>query len=210
MRAKITRNKGDQNSFAFLVTLLQWGHEIYQIYVNIPKSLKYFELLWNIPKSPHFTVCSIFESKLFWLIAIDWLIFSIWRKSICILKIYLIHYILRKKIQVLKEFPEGKTNVTENTLLFSLMRSNSSVLLLTCDSYTSWRTRFITSLKICVGFSIFHSVWFLLKFIFLFIKNYGLFDFKGPSKKKKKKTVNRLKKKNLRWKSFFMSWRMKF
>ena len=154
---------------------------------NIGKYSKVFEIFWITLKHSkviHFTVCSIFESKLFWLIAIDWLIFSIWRKSIFILKIFLIRYILRKKIQVLKEFPEGKRNVTENTLRFSLMRSNSSVLLLICDSYTSWRTRFITSLKNLCG--IFHF-WFrriLLKFIFLFIKNYGLFDFKGLSKKK--------------------------
>ena len=51
------------------------------------------------------------------------------------------------------------------------------VLLLICDSYMSWSTRFI-SLKLCVGFSIFDSVSFLLKFIFLFNKMHGLFDFK--------------------------------
>ena len=34
------------------------------------------------------------------------------------------------------------------------------------------------SLKVCVGFSIFYSVWFLLKFIFLFNEKHGLFDFK--------------------------------
>ena len=34
-----------------------------------------------------------------------------------------------------------------------------TVLLLTCDSYISGSTRFV-SLKLCVGFSIFDSVWF--------------------------------------------------
>ena len=34
------------------------------------------------------------------------------------------------------------------------------------------------SLKLCVGFSIFNSVSFLLNFIFLFKKKHGLFDFK--------------------------------
>ena len=46
-----------------------------------------------------------------------------------------------------------------------------------CDSYKSWSTRFV-SLKPCVGFSIFDSASFLLKFIFLFYKIHGLFDFK--------------------------------
>ena len=50
------------------------------------------------------------------------------------------------------------------------------VLLLIRDSYMSWSTRFI-SLKVCVGFSIFDSVSFLLKFIFLFKKKHELFDF---------------------------------
>ena len=52
------------------------------------------------------------------------------------------------------------------------------VLLLICGSYMSWSTRLI-SLKLCVGFSIFDSVSFLLKFIFLFNKMHGLFDFKN-------------------------------
>ena len=37
------------------------------------------------------------------------------------------------------------------------------VLLLICDSYMNWSTGFV-SLKLCVGFSIFDSVSFLLKF----------------------------------------------
>ena len=52
-----------------------------------------------------------------------------------------------------------------------------TVLLLICNSNMSWSTRFV-SLKLCVGFSIFDSVSFLLKFIFLFSKKHGLFDFK--------------------------------
>ena len=51
-------------------------------------------------------------------------------------------------------------------------------VLLICDSYTSWSTR-IVSLKLCVGFSIFDSVSFLLKFIFfLFNKMLGLLTLK--------------------------------
>ena len=52
-----------------------------------------------------------------------------------------------------------------------------TVLLLLWDSYMSWSTRLI-SLKPCVGFSIFKSVLSLLKFVFLFNKMHGLFDFK--------------------------------
>ena len=53
----------------------------------------------------------------------------------------------------------------------------TTVLLLICDSYMSWNTRFVSQ-KQCVGFSIFDSVSLLLKFIFLFNKIHGLFDFK--------------------------------
>ena len=52
-----------------------------------------------------------------------------------------------------------------------------TVLLLICDSYMSWNTRFV-SLKLCVGFSIFDAVSFLLKFIFLLDKMHELFDLK--------------------------------
>ena len=50
-----------------------------------------------------------------------------------------------------------------------------TVLLLICDSCMSWSTMFV-SLKMCVGFSIFDSVLFLLKSIFLFDNMQGLFD----------------------------------
>ena len=50
-------------------------------------------------------------------------------------------------------------------------------LLLIYDSYMSLSTRFV-SLKVCVGFSLFDFVSFLLKFIFLFNKMHELFDFK--------------------------------
>ena len=55
----------------------------------------------------------------------------------------------------------------------------STVLLLICDSYMSWSTKFV-SLKVCLGFSIFDSVSFLLKFVFMFYKVHGLFEFKTP------------------------------
>ena len=52
-----------------------------------------------------------------------------------------------------------------------------TILLLIRNPCTSWSTRFI-SLEPCVGFSIFDSAWFLLKFIFLFNKKDGLFYLK--------------------------------
>ena len=52
-----------------------------------------------------------------------------------------------------------------------------TVLFLIRDSYMSWRASFV-SLKVRVGFSIFNSVLFLLKFIFLFNKKHEIFYFK--------------------------------
>ena len=81
------------------------------------------------------------------------------------------------KTQMLKKSPSDKTNGTKDVLFFSFSISNSSVLLLICDSYISWNARFV-SLKLCVGVSTSTSVSFLLQFIFLFNKMHELFDFK--------------------------------
>ena len=54
-----------------------------------------------------------------------------------------------------------------------------TVLLLICDSYMNWSTKFV-SLKVCKWFSIFDFISFLLKFIFLFYKMHGLFEFETP------------------------------
>ena len=53
----------------------------------------------------------------------------------------------------------------------------NTVVILIRSSHTSWSTRLI-SLKLCVRFSIFDYVSFLLKFMFLFYKKDRLFDFK--------------------------------
>ena len=59
-----------------------------------------------------------------------------------------------------------KVSVTKNALFsFYFIK----VLFLIRDSYMSWNLRFV-SLKVWVGFSIFNSVLFLLKSIFLFNK----------------------------------------
>ena len=55
-----------------------------------------------------------------------------------------------------------------------------TVLLLICDYYMSRSTSRFVSLELCVGFSVFDSVLFLPKFILLFSKMHGLFDFKTP------------------------------
>ena len=76
---------------------------------------------------------------------------------------------------MLKKFSFDKINITKNALFFLfsfsffffLKLQLITVLLLICDSYMSWSARFV-SLKLCVVFSIFDSVSFLLKFIFLF------------------------------------------
>ena len=98
-------------------------------------------------------------------------------KSMYILKAYSIHYTLRQKVNVKKISFGQKKQCKKMPSFFFRDLHLITVLLLICDSYKSWSTRFV-SLKLCVGFSIFDSVSFLLKFIFLFNKMYGLFDFK--------------------------------
>ena len=59
-----------------------------------------------------------------------------------------------------------KINVAKNRLLF----------LLRDPTHHGFTFNWFVSLKGCVGFSIFDSVSFLLKFLFLFSKKHGLFD----------------------------------
>ena len=95
-------------------------------------------------------------------------------KSIYIPKVYSIHTIHWDKTEMLKRFPSDKTNDTKKALCF-LSRAP------THHNFTFnlwfWSTRFVP-LKLCVGFSIFDSVSFLLKFIFLFNKMDGFFTLK--------------------------------
>ena len=78
---------------------------------------------------------------------------------------------------MLKKVPQDKINITKNAIFILHEFQLIKVLLLICDSYMSWSTRSV-SLKPCVEFSIFDSVLFLLKFIFLFNEMNGVFDFK--------------------------------
>ena len=78
---------------------------------------------------------------------------------------------------VLKQIPLGKMNgVKKKSSFFFRELQLITVLLLICDFYMSWSIRFVSQ-KLFVGFSIFDSVLFLLKFIFLFSKMHGLYDF---------------------------------
>ena len=65
----------------------------------------------------------------------------------------------------------------KNAIFFLSRAQLITVLLLIRNSYTGWSTGFMY-LKVRVGFSILDSVLFLLKFIFLFNKKHGFFDFK--------------------------------
>ena len=75
---------------------------------------------------------------------------------------------------MLKEISFRQIIRYKNAFFFFCELQLITVLLLICDSYMSWSTRFV-SLNLCVAFSIFNSVWFLWKFIFLFNKMYGYF-----------------------------------
>ena len=77
------------------------------------------------------------------------------------------HAIHWDKTLMLKKLPLDKVNVTKNALFFFNELQLITVLLSIHNFYRRWGTRFI-SLKLCVGFSIFDSVSFFLKFIFLF------------------------------------------
>ena len=75
------------------------------------------------------------------------------------------------KTQMLKKFSLVKINGTNNALFFLSRAPTHTVLLVVCNFYMSWSTRFV-SIKLCVGCSIFDFVSFWLKFIFLFNNNW--------------------------------------
>ena len=102
-----------------------------------------------------------------------------WYIKVCILWKCIQWTIRWDKTQILKIFPSDKINGTKNSFFFFRELQLTTFLLLIYDSYMSWSTWFVC-LKLCVGFSIFNSVSFLLKFIFFFNKMHGLFDFKTP------------------------------
>ena len=97
---------------------------------------------------------------------------AFWYVKVCIFWKCIQYTIYWDKTQMLKKFPSDKMKGTKNRELQLII-----VLLLICDSYMSWSTRFVSP-KLCLGFSIFDSFSFLLKIIFLFNKMHGFFEFK--------------------------------
>ena len=73
---------------------------------------------------------------------------------------------------MLKKFPLDKTNGTKYVFFFSFASSNWS------QFYFEFAILMWGETQMCVGFSIFDYVLFLLKIIFLFNKMHRLFDFK--------------------------------
>ena len=100
-----------------------------------------------------------------------WSISNIARNvKVCILWKFIQYTVHWDKTQVLKKFPsEKKTLQKTPSLFFFCDLQIIIVLLLVCHSYISWSTRLV-SLKLCVGFSIFDCVAFLLKLIFFSTK----------------------------------------
>ena len=96
------------------------------------------------------------------------------RKGIYILKVYSVYYTIHwDKSQILRQFPLEKIHGAKNATFFlSRAPTHHSWLL-----YGLRSTRFV-SVKLCVGFSIFDSVPFLLKFIHLLNNMHERFDFK--------------------------------
>ena len=84
-----------------------------------------------------------------------------------ILKVYSMH-IHWNKTQIFKKVPSDQTNDTKKSSIFFCELQLITVLLLICDSYMSWSTRF-ASLKLCVGF-------FHFQFRFVFNKVYVFFQ----------------------------------
>ena len=93
-----------------------------------------------------------------------------------ILKVYSIHYILRYNTNV-KKFPSDNINGTKNILFFLSRTTTHHSFTFNLRFLYELSRRFV-SLKLCAEFTIFDSVSFLLKFMFLFNKMHGLFDFK--------------------------------
>ena len=100
-----------------------------------------------------------------------------WYVKVCIFWKCIQYTIHWDKIQMLKTTPSDKKTVQKVPSILFRELQLIIVLLLICDSYMSWSTRFVSP-KLCLGFSIFDSFSFLLKIIFLFNKMHGFFEFK--------------------------------
>ena len=100
-----------------------------------------------------------------------------WYVKVCIFWKCIPYTIHWDKTQMLKKLPLDKKTVRKMPSFSFRELQLITVLFVICGSYKSWSTRF-GSLKLCVWFLILDSVSFLSKFVFLFKKMHGLFDFK--------------------------------
>ena len=100
-----------------------------------------------------------------------------WYVKVCIFWKCIQYSIHWDKTQILKKILFGLNKRYKKCPLFLSRALTHYSFIFIYDSYMNWSTKFI-SLKLCVGFSIFYFVSFSLKFIFLFNKMHGLFDFK--------------------------------
>ena len=99
-----------------------------------------------------------------------------WYVKVCIFWKYIQYTIHWDKTQILQKLPSDKINGIKNVLFFFRQLQLITALLL--FEIRLWAEAQGLSLYIYVGFSIFNSVSFLLKFILLSYKMHGLFEFK--------------------------------
>ena len=78
---------------------------------------------------------------------------------------------------MLKKFPSDKINGTKNALFFLSGATTHCSFTFNLQIFYELKHKVRLSKTVC-GVFIFNSVLFLLKFIFLFNKMHGLFDFK--------------------------------
>ena len=96
-----------------------------------------------------------------------------------ILKVYLIHYTVRQNANV-KKSPFVQNKRYKNALFFlSRATTHHSFAFNLRFLYELRRKIHLSSLKLCVGFSIFDSVLLLLKFIFFSTKYMDLLTLKS-------------------------------
>ena len=101
-----------------------------------------------------------------------------WYINICIFRKCIQYTIHWDKTRMLKNILLDKINGTKDALFFLSPALTHQSFTFNLRFFYELKDTTFVSLKLCVGFSIFDSISFLLKFIFLFSKMHGLFDFK--------------------------------
>ena len=88
---------------------------------------------------------------------------------------YIVHW---DKTHILKRFSSDKINATKNVLFFLSRALTHHSFTFNLQVLYDLILKFLNCLKLSGRFSTLDSVSFILKFIFLFNKMHGLFDFK--------------------------------